>query len=246
VASGHVDVQHLATKLFQAGIAGVERTLHVGDQCLQARAEQLSFDNAGRKFRPDQCSTNRTAICVKTVLGDFKRVLTQLGDLLNFGLSGRFEPGIVTVRTTRGMKLLDAVNLIHPKRRASGPSVSRLSALAARVSGFVALGRLDDIRRRRFGRIGRILRKRGHLLGKLGQLLSELGVLLEKFSVLAGKFSVSLFEFSDPSLIKLFLSRFHRPLHLGLLVVVALSDVRGPPLEFGMSAGKTAQLRSTQ
>ena len=53
VASGRVDVQHLATELFQAGIAGVERTLHVGDQSLQARGEQLPFNHTGREFCPN-------------------------------------------------------------------------------------------------------------------------------------------------------------------------------------------------
>ncbi len=244
VATGCVDVQHFATELFEAGIAGVERTLHVGDQRLQTRAEQLSFDNAGWKLGPNQFSTNRTTICVKTVLGDLKRVLAQLGDLLNFGLPGRFEPAIVAVRATRGMEFLDAINLIGVKRRTSDTFVPRLSALTARAVGIARLGRLDDIGRWWLGGVGRVLGKRGHLLGKrdhllgkVGQLFSELGVLLEKFSVLVGKLSVSLFEFCDPSQIELFFGRFHpstllttsQPLHLGLLVV--LSDVCGPPLE---------------
>jgi len=233
VAASHVDVQHFAAEFFQAGIAGVERTLHVGDQRLQTRAEQLSFDNAGRKLGPNQFSTSRTTTCVKTVLGDLKRILAQLGDLLNSGLPGRFEFAIVAVKATRGMKLLDAINLICPKRRTSDAFVSRLSALTARPFGIVRLGRFDDIRRRRFGRIGRVLGKRSHLLGKLGHLIEKLGNLL--------------LQLCDPSQIELFFGPFHpstllttgQPLHLGLLVV--LSDICGPPLESGMSADKTAQ-----
>ena len=90
--------------------------------------------------------------------------------------------------------------------------MSRLSSLPARAFGIVGLGRLDDIAGRGFGGIRRVF-------GKCGHLLSELGIFLEKFGVLPSEFGVSLFEFRDPSQIKLFLGRLHRPLHVRLVVV---------------------------
>ena len=80
--------------------------------------------------------------------------------------------------------------------------MSRLSSLAATSFGIVGLGRLEDIRRRELGGVGRVLGKCGHLLGKLGHLLSELGILLEKLGI-------SLFAGRDPSLVEWFSVRFH-------------------------------------
>lgn len=48
----------------------------------QTRAESAGggpFDHAGRELCPNHLSANGTTICVKTILGDFKRALTQLG-----------------------------------------------------------------------------------------------------------------------------------------------------------------------
>ena len=66
-------------------------------------------------------------------------------------------------------------------------------------------GRLDDIRRRRFGRIGRVLGEPGDLFGQLGHLGEKLGNLF--------------LQLCDPLQIELLPGRFHRPLHLGLLAV---------------------------
>ena len=174
VTSAHVDVQpaspagstdrevwrprgvHLATEVSQAGIDGVQRTLHVRDQGLQTRAEQLAFDDASRTFRPNHLPAHRTTIPMEAILGDLKRILSQLGnspqvsrrgDLLDLGLPGRFEfarvarfdarraarRAVVPMRATRGMKFLDVVDLVGAKRRTID---------ARRGGGSLALGGL--------------------------------------------------------------------------------------------------------
>jgi len=89
------------------------------------------------------------------------------------------------------MKFFDAVDLVGAKRGTIHAAMTRLSALVARALGVVGLGRLDDIRRRG---LGRVLGKPGHLFGQLAHLGEKIGVML--------------FQFSDPSLIELFLGRF--------------------------------------
>ena len=60
-------------------------------------------------------------------------------------------------------------------------------------------------------------------------MLTKLGVLFGERGDLLAKFSVFVFGFCDPSQIKLFFGRFHRPLHVWLLV--SLSDTCGHPPE---------------
>ena len=124
------------------------------------------------------------------------------------------------------------------------PELPGLSALPTWPVGVVGLGRLDDIGRRRLGRIRRIPGKRSHLFDKIGHLVVKCGVLLSQRGDLGGQFGNPLgqagvllakrrvcgFEFRDPSQEGLFPGRFHRPLRVGLLI--GLSDARGPPLEF--------------
>ena len=114
------------------------------------------------------------------------------------------------------MKFFGMIDLVCPERRTVHAMMAGLSALMARTFGIVGFGRFNDIGRRWLGGVRGVFGKPCHLLGKFCHLRQKLGVLF--------------FEFSDPSLIKLFLVRFHRLLHLGLLRV--LSDVREPSLEF--------------
>ena len=74
-----------------------------------------------------------------------------------------------------------------------------------------SLLRLDDIARRWFGRVGRILREPGNLLGKRCHLFRESGYLLAEFDIFLAEFSVFFFKLRNPSQIKLFLGRFHSP-----------------------------------
>ena len=82
---------------------------------------------------------------MKTILGDFKWILAQFGDLVNLDLSGRLKGALVATWTGDRMKFFDTINLVWAKRRASDPFVPGLSALAARAAGGVGFGRLDDI-----------------------------------------------------------------------------------------------------
>jgi hypothetical protein len=65
---------------------------------------------------------------------------------------------------------------------------------------------LDDVARRGLGGVRGILEELGHLLRKASHLGSQFGDLR--------------FQFSDPSLIPLFLGRFYRPLLLSLLFML--------------------------
>ncbi|MDP7179389.1 MAG: hypothetical protein QF749_14000 [Verrucomicrobiota bacterium] len=98
-----------------------------------------------------------------------------------------------------------------------------LSALAPRAAGVVGFGGLDDVGGRRFGGIRRVFGKASDLSGELGDLIDqrgdlfgENGVLPTQLGILLAKFSDLFFKFSDPSLIKLFFDRFHRPLQVWL------------------------------
>ena len=113
--------------------------------------------------------------------------------------------------------------LVGTKQRAGDPFVSGLSALAPRAAGVVGFGGLDDVGGRRFGGIRRVFGKAsylfgklGHMIGEHGDLFDEHGVLLAQLGILLAKFSDLFFKFSDPSLIKLFFDRFHRPLQVWL------------------------------
>ncbi len=69
---------------------------------------------------------------MEAILGDLKRILSQLGNLLDLGLPGRFEFAVVPMRATRGMKFLEVVDLVGAKRRTIDAAMSRLSALSIR------------------------------------------------------------------------------------------------------------------
>jgi len=123
----------------------------------------LAFDDARRTFRPNHLPAHRTAIPMEAILGDLKRILSQLGNLLNLGLPGRFEFAVVPMRATRGMKFLDVVDLVGSKQRAIRAGMSRLAALAARAFGTIGFGRLDDVAGRGLRAIGGVLREASHL-----------------------------------------------------------------------------------
>ena len=229
VGSAHVGIQHFSTELSQTGVGCVKRTLHVCNQRLESRAKELIFDDVSRRLGPHNFSTGRTPISMKAIFVNFKWLLTQFSDLMNLRLSGRFKFTVAAIWTGGRMKFFDMINLVCPKRRTVHAMMAGLSALTARPFGVVGFWRLNDIGRRWLGGVRGVLGKPGHLLGKFCHLCCKFSNLREKFSVLGDKLDVLFFEFSDPSLIKLFLVRFHRLLHLGLLRI--LSDVHGPCLE---------------
>ena len=66
--------------------------------------------------------------------------------------------------------------------------------------------------------------------------------MLAKFGVLLAKLGVLFFQFSDPSQIKLFFGRFHRPLRIWLLVL--LSDTRGHQPESEKSRKRCLLIRT--
>jgi len=229
VRSGHLDVQHFSTELSQAGVSGVKRTLHIRHQRLELRAEELAFDNPGGKLAPHDFSADRTAIAMKTIFVNFKWLLTQLSDLLNLRLARRFQFTAVAMWTGGRMKFFGMINLVWPKRRTVHAMMAGLSALTTRPFGIVGFWRLNDVGGRWLGGVRGVLGKPGHLLGKFFHLCRKFSHLPQKLGVLFDKLGVLFFEFSDPSLIKLFLVRFHRLLHLRPLRV--LSDINRPPLE---------------
>jgi len=68
--------------------------------------------------------------------------------------------------------------------------VSGLSTLAARATGVVRFGRLDDIKGWRFGRVRRVLGKRCHLFDKIGHLVVKRGVLLDEHGHLGANLGI--------------------------------------------------------
>ena len=116
------------------------------------------------------------------------------------------------------MMFFDAVNLLRAKRGAVHSRMTNLAALTTPSLRCFVLGRLDDIRGWRLGRIGRILGQPGYLLGKLRVLVDQSFVVLDKFGDLRFQGRNSLvassqlsFQLGDSPLIGFVAGRFHRP-----------------------------------
>ena len=215
MTAGDIHIQDFTKKGLKATIRGMERTFHITDQCLQTRAKQLTFDNPDRQFSPDNSSAFGTDKTVQMVFGDGKRVVIKLYRLLNFWFFNRLAVALIAAITGICVKWDCFINLIGAKRRSIDAFMPELSTLTTLTIGLFGLGRLNNIRGRRLGRVGGILREFGNLISKL--------------SIDFKKFSNLLFKFRNALNVELF---FFRSQFLSLRHLLwLLSGERGHPLE---------------
>ena len=207
MAAGNVDIQDFTTKGLQTTIRSMERTFHVADQSLQTQPKQLTLDNTGRQFSPDNSSTFGTDKTIQMIFGNNNGIVNKLDGLLNLRLVYRLTRVYIAAITTMCVKRDCFINSIRPKRLSADTFMARLSALTMGLARLFGLGWLNNIARWWLGRIGGILREFSYLLGKFYYLFSKLSVFLDKSLVGLKKFSNLLFKFGDAPFIKLFASR---------------------------------------
>ncbi len=217
----NMDIQNVPTKGLQTTIRSMERTFQVADQCLQPGPEQLPFDDTLRKFSPNRLAAAGADIAVQTIFCDNQRIFTKLCKLVNTHLVQRFASTAASTRTYLSVKFPCLVNVFTGERLTSNARMTWLATLVTSFLRLLALGRLDNIRGRGFGRVGRVLREFRDLLGKLDDLCFKLSNLFLQGRVLS-------FQLSDPSPIPFFTGRFHRPLLI--LLPIILSGNRGSPV----------------
>ena len=83
MTASDVDIQDFTTKGLQAAIRSIERASHMADQCLQTRAEQLTFDDPGKQFSPNNSSAFGTDKIIRMGPKRQLKVQSAAGGLLN-------------------------------------------------------------------------------------------------------------------------------------------------------------------
>jgi len=200
MAACNIYIQNFLEKGLQATIRGMERAFHITDQRLQTGAKQLAFDNAGRQFSPDNSSAFGTDETIHTVFGDGERLVIKLYRLLHLGFFDWIAITRIPAITAISIQWDGLVNLFRLKGLPIDTLMSGLTALTRRTIGLFGLGRFNNIRGGRLGRVGRILREAGDLVGEFGHLLSKFGIDFKKFGNL-------FFKFRNALNVKLFFSR---------------------------------------
>ena len=101
------------------------------------------------------------------------KILHKDSSLLNLRFINWLTGTFITTVTTTNVKLHRFVNSIWPKRSSIDAFVAGLSALMTGAIGLFGFRQLNNIRGRRFGRVGRVLREFGDLFGKVMDSLFE-------------------------------------------------------------------------
>jgi len=182
VASSNFNIQHITAKILQRAVGCVKRAFHICNQCLQARAKQLAFNNANGQFSPNDLTAYRADKAVHMEFSNPYRVFNKFDSLLNFRLFNWLTTPCIAAVTTIGIKWDCFINLIGFKRLTIDTFMTGLAALSSKACCRFRFGRLDDIRRWRLGGVGRILREFSNLVSKLSIDFKKFGNLFFKFS----------------------------------------------------------------
>ncbi|MFH1614267.1 MAG: hypothetical protein ABIG61_04175 [Planctomycetota bacterium] len=176
--------------------------------CLQTRAKPLAFNNANGQFSPNNLAAYRADKAIQMVFSNLYRVFNKFDSLLNFRFFNWLTTPRIAAVTAIRIKRDCFINLIGFKRLTIDAFMTGLAALSSRACCRFRFGRLDDIRRWRFGEVGGILRE---------------------FSSLVSNLSVDFKRFGDTLNIELFF--FGGQISSSSRLLWLLSGERGPPFE---------------
>jgi len=156
------------------------------------------------------------------MLFNVNRFFDNFNLLNNAGIIFNLLKFTAAIRTgIKGMSL-KVINVVFCERRSFVFAVSGLTANVTRPAVFLLSRRLGNIRRRRLGRVGRILREFGNLVSEFFHQFSELSDLFFKFS---DALNIELFFFRSQALS----SRFPTRLLSDKFGVLLEKDVDMPP-----------------
>ncbi len=117
----------------------------------------MSFDDTSAKFGLNDLAAVRTDIAVQTIFCNNQRVITKFNKLVNTHLVQFFASTPTSAITSTSRQLQCLINLVAGKRLPIHTGMIRLTTLAMTFLRSVVLGRLDNVRGRRFGGVERVL-----------------------------------------------------------------------------------------